>query len=81
MKKWIKGLALFLCVSMICGCSPDKTVRTDGYRYLVGVSLTNVLEPWLNNLVQVLSEKAEQEKEQISFSGTPPAAQRNRYRM
>ena len=62
MKKWIKGFALFLCVSMICGCSPDKTVRTDGYRYLVGVSLTNVLEPWLNNLVQVLSEKAEQEK-------------------
>lgn len=62
MRKWIKGFLFFFCVSLLWGCSPDKTVQTDGYRFLVGVSLTNVMEPWLNNLVQMISEKAEQEK-------------------
>ena len=61
MRRWRTGILLLLCAGLLGGCGSDKTVRTDGYEYLIGVSLTNVMEPWLNNLVQVLSEKAEEE--------------------
>lgn len=63
MKKWIVGsiLCIFLC--MMSGCGEKETVRTDGYEYLIGVSFTNVMEPWLNNLAQVIEAKAEKEKD------------------
>lgn len=60
MKKWILALLLFVC---LCtgGCGTES-VRTDDYEYLIGVSLTNVMEPWLNNLAQVIGSRAETEK-------------------
>lgn len=30
-----------------------------GYQYLIGVSVPNVIEPWLNNFIDALTEKAE----------------------
>lgn len=59
MKKWI-GLLVF-CAGMFftAGCTGEKDIKTDGYQYLIGVSLTNVMEPWLNNLVHVISREAE----------------------
>ena len=33
-----------------------ETVSTDSYQYLIGVSLPNVIEPWLNNFVDVFAE-------------------------
>ena len=39
--------AIFLLLS---GCRSNIRDCADGYKYLVGVSLTNVMEPWLNNL-------------------------------
>lgn len=35
---------------------------TDSYQYLIGVSLPNVIEPWLNNFVDVFTEKVSQDK-------------------
>lgn len=59
-KKAMMALVIILTI-LLTGCKADETVRTDGYGYLIGVSLTNVMEPWLNNLVQVISDKAEQD--------------------
>lgn len=57
-----KAAAVFLCcLAAICGCGSDEPVQTDGYQYLIGVSLTNVMEPWLNNLAHILTDRAEQE--------------------
>lgn len=52
-----------LCAAMLTGCREKEVIRTDGYEYVIGVSLTNVMEPWLSNLVQVITEKAEDGRE------------------
>ena len=65
--KRITGIlvCLFVLCFILCfsGCAPKEEVRTDGYEYVIGVSLTNVVEPWLNNLVQVISAKVEDGKD------------------
>lgn len=61
-KKWIFSSILCLLLCMMSGCGKKDVVRTDGYEYLIGVSFTNVMEPWLNNLAQVIEAKAEKEK-------------------
>ena len=45
---------VLICLLGISGCGRKSDIHTDSYQYLIGVSLTNVMEPWLNNLVQVL---------------------------
>ncbi|MDO4276326.1 MAG: substrate-binding domain-containing protein [Eubacteriales bacterium] len=60
MRKGMAGITVFLCAALLSGCSQEDGVRTDGYEYLIGVSLTNVMEPWLNNLVQVISARGEE---------------------
>lgn len=52
-----------LCLAMLAGCGEKEIIRTDGYEYVIGVSLTNVMEPWLSKLVQVITEKAEDGRE------------------
>ena len=45
-----------------------EEVYTDGYQYLIGVSLPNVMEPWLKNFVDVLLEKvSEDDKVNVIF--------------
>lgn len=51
---------------LLSGCRLNIRDCADGYKYLVGVSLTNVMEPWLNNLAQSMEEKARQGKD-INF--------------
>ena len=51
---------------LLSGCRSNIRDCADGYKYLVGVSLTNVMEPWLNNLAQSMEEKARQGKD-INF--------------
>lgn len=61
-KAWEKGivilgaviLALFFCLG-----KKEEKVYTNGYQYLIGVSVPNVIEPWLNNFIDALTEKAE----------------------
>lgn len=60
MKKWI--LALFLLFCLCFGGCGNESVRTDDYEYLIGVSLTNVMEPWLNNLAQVIGSRVQGEQ-------------------
>lgn len=62
-EKWLFFVGIWLFVFIMGGCRSDADVKIDGYQYLVGVSLTNVMEPWLNNLVNMLSERAEKEKD------------------
>lgn len=59
MRRGIVGIIVCLCAAVLGGCGQEEEVRTDGYDYLIGVSLTNVMEPWLNNFVQVISSKGE----------------------
>lgn len=61
-EKWILFIGIWMCILTCSGCRNDADVKVDGYQYLVGVSLTNVMEPWLNNLVNMLSARAEEEK-------------------
>lgn len=61
-EKWVLWVGIWLFIFTFSGCRSDADVKVDGYQYLVGVSLTNVMEPWLNNLVNILSERAEEEK-------------------
>ena len=42
--------------------SKKEEISTDSYQYLIGVSLPNVIEPWLNNFVDVFTEKVSQDK-------------------
>lgn len=60
---WMLFVGIWLFMFNFSGCRGDADVKVDGYQYLVGVSLTNVMEPWLNNLVNMLSERAEEEKD------------------
>lgn len=59
-RKAITVMLLFACILTFSSCGGQKKIQTDGYPHLIGVSLTNVMEPWLNHLVQVLT--AEEEK-------------------
>ena len=38
--------------------SKKEEISTDTYQYLIGVSLPNVIEPWLNNFVDVMEVTA-----------------------
>ena len=66
---------------LLSGCRSNIRDCADGYKYLVGVSLTNVMEPWLNNLAQSMEEKARQGKDIILFFGMLLAAQKNRLKI
>ncbi|MDO4647736.1 MAG: substrate-binding domain-containing protein [Eubacteriales bacterium] len=61
MKKivWSLGCFILICTTFLSGCGSESRDKTDGYECLIGVSLINVMEPWLNNFEQVLAEKAE----------------------
>ena len=55
----IFAAALLLSMMLFTGCGKDN-VRKDAYQYVVGVSLINVTEPWLNQLSQALAESAKE---------------------
>lgn len=66
MKKTEKTTLLIACLLLclcLTGCRKKTVVREDGYRYLIGVSLTNVMEPWLNNLAKITQEEAAEDTE------------------
>ena len=48
--------------------SKKEEISTDSYQYLIGVSLPNVIEPWLNNFVDVFTEKYPRIKNKCNFS-------------
>ncbi len=52
-------ILLLVCTVTFSSCSSQENIQTDGYPHLIGVSLTNVMEPWLNHLVQVLTAEVE----------------------
>lgn len=60
MKKCMTAMVLSFFL-ILAGCGRSMEIRRDSYEYLIGVSLTNVMEPWLNNLAQVIEDKAEGE--------------------
>lgn len=57
------AIVFLISILVMNGCGRKSDIYTDSYQYLIGVSLTNVMEPWLNNLVQVLSDRQKENKE------------------
>lgn len=57
-QRWFLVFFGFLGIGIFGGCGQKEVVHTDGYEYVIGISLTNIVEPWLNNLVQVITDKA-----------------------
>ena len=63
-KIWIAVLIAASAIVMLCEVKHKKEeIYTDGYQYLIGVSLPNVMEPWLNNFVDALTKKASGDQE------------------
>lgn len=42
---------------LLLGCEKKEVILEDGYEYVIGVSLSNVMEPWLNRMVDGISAK------------------------
>lgn len=63
-KIWISVLAVAAAFAILgeLQCKREE-VYTDGYKYLIGVSLPNVMEPWLNNFVDALTQKVSEDNE------------------
>ena len=63
--KTVVRAALFLLAAVICtGCSGsnEAKVKKDAYDFVIGVSLINMVEPWLYNLTQVMADKADHDE-------------------
>ena len=60
-KTMISAVLFLLVVSNCSGCSGshDTKVKTDAYNYVIGVSMINMVEPWLYNLTQVITDMAD----------------------
>ena len=62
---WIRTMicaAAFLIIVLNCsGCygSHKTQVKKDAYDYVIGVSMINMVEPWLYNLAQVMTDMAD----------------------
>ena len=55
---------VFLLFAMNCsGCSGSRgsQVKTDTYDYVIGVSMINMIEPWLYNLTQVMTDMSDED--------------------
>ena len=57
---WKAGIVVLLVAATVLltistQYSKKEEVSTDSYQYLIGVSLPNVIEPWLNNFVDVFT--------------------------
>ena len=63
-KVWVVILLLAATILFTISMQYNRkeTVSTDSYQYLIGVSLPNVIEPWLNNFVDVFAEKVSQDE-------------------
>ena len=56
-------LSLFAALNCAgCSGSDEEKVKTDAYDYVIGVSLINMVEPWLYNLTQVMTDKADHDE-------------------
>ena len=66
-KKWIILTAVLAAAAVLILYRgrqlENEGIYTDGYQYLIGVSLPNVMEPWLNNFVDVLTQKVSKDDE------------------
>ena len=72
MRPWVRALyrtvtfAALLCLATLncTGCSPSHgaKVKTDAYDHVIGVSMINMVEPWLYNLTQVMTDMADHDE-------------------
>ena len=62
-KKMIWAAMLLFAVLHCGGCAGSRKaqVKTDAYDYVIGVSVINMVEPWLYNLTQVMTDMADQD--------------------
>lgn len=51
--------AMLLCLSLLlclAGCKEKEIIQENEYEYLIGVSLCNVMEPWLSHTIDSMGE-------------------------
>lgn len=57
MGKKLKILCLSLLLCMMGGCKEKEIIQENEYEYLIGVSLSNVMEPWLSHTIDSMEEE------------------------
>ena len=57
MKKRFLPLALGLLLCLLTGCREKEIIQENEYEYLIGVSLSNVMEPWLSQTIDSMTEE------------------------
>ena len=60
MKKRIVVVVLFLCVILLIFFMPkkntDEYIKDDSYTHIIGVSVPNITEPWIYDMIQVIED-------------------------
>ncbi len=57
MGKRLLALFLSLLLSLAAGCKEKEPVQENEYEYLIGVSLSNLMEPWLRHTIDSMSDR------------------------
>lgn len=55
MGKKFTALCLGLVLCFLSGCREQEIIQENEYEYLIGVSLSNVMEPWLSHTIDAMS--------------------------
>lgn len=55
MGKKLRTLCLSLLLCLLAGCREKEIIQENEYEYLIGVSLSNVMEPWLSHTIDAMS--------------------------
>ena len=64
---WKKMICVMVCVLASfsaggCAGTDKMQVKSDAYDYVIGVSLINMVEPWLYNLTQVMTDMSDSDE-------------------
>lgn len=61
MKKKLKLAGVVLLFCLLTGCGRQNVVQENEYEYLIGVSLSNVIEPWLSHTIDSMTNRRAQD--------------------
>lgn len=81
MGKKLKILCLSLLLCMMGGCKEKEIIQENEYEYLIGVSLSNVMEPWLSHTIDSMEEEHLSDSRVNIIFKDAPAVRKNRRRI
>lgn len=77
MKKKVWALCAVWVLCLLTGCGRTEDIQENEYEYLIGVSLTNVMEPWLSHTIDEMTEhRALDSQVNIIFKDAAGSAQK-----